>query len=61
VNKYRVKGGLSPYYFHHLNPIVIISDESYKGMGDYSRKEAEKAEKSLAEELRSEGHAVHYN
>lgn len=61
VNEYRKQGGLSPFYFHHLNPVTKKSELNFKGMASQLKEEAEEAERSLAEELRSEGHAVHFN
>ena len=61
VNKYRKSGGLSPFYFAHLNPVSRIDGDTRPGMMDEARRVAERAEVSLAEELRAEGHAVHYN
>jgi len=61
VNKYRQSGGLSPFYFAHLNPVSRTDGETRKGMLEEAKKIAEQAEAALAEELRDEGHAVHYN
>tara|TARA_B100002052_G_C15803759_1_gene562468 strand:- start:735 stop:920 length:186 start_codon:yes stop_codon:yes gene_type:complete len=61
VNKYRKKGGLSPWFFAHLNPVARNDGETKTGMLTESKEIAEKAEADLAEELRGEGHAVHYN
>jgi hypothetical protein len=61
VNEYRKKGGLSPFYFSHLNPVVRTDGEAYKGMMEELEEDAKDAEEELAEELRAEGHAVHFN
>ena len=65
VNKYRKRPGLNPWYFQHLNPVVRVVEASVQDMTNASRQilreQAEEAEASLAEELRAEGHAVHYN
>jgi hypothetical protein len=49
THKYHLKGGLRPRLFTHLNPV--------RG----GRTAAEEAESTLANSLRAEGHAVHYN
>ena len=61
VNQYRKKGGLSPYYFAHLNPVSRTDGETRPGMMDDAKQIAELAEATLANELREDGHAVHYN
>ena len=61
VNKYRKVGGLSPFYFAHLNPVSRTDGETRQGMRTAEKKIAEEAEGALAKELREEGHAVHYN
>ena len=49
IKKHHKPGGLRPDLFADLNPI--------RG----GREKALEAEKKLAEELRAQGHAVHYN
>ena len=61
VNRYRMKGGLAPYYFEHHNPIVRTEGETRAGMLVELKAQAQLLETELAEALREEGHAVHYN
>lgn len=63
VNKYRSE--LDPWVFQHLNPVVKVVESPVQDMTNASRQilreKAEEAEASLVGELRSEGHAVHYD
>tara|TARA_B100000287_G_C20472542_1_gene717844 strand:+ start:255 stop:725 length:471 start_codon:yes stop_codon:yes gene_type:complete len=55
------KGGLRPKLTHHRNPAVEVPEKGPKGYLQTYKEMADIAEEKFAEELRSEGHAVHFN
>ena len=61
VNEYHKRGGLRPKLYHDKNPAVRKPEENYRGMMKEISEKIEQAEEDLALELRSRGHAVHYN
>jgi len=61
VNEYHKKGGLRPKLYHEKNPAVRKPEDNYPGMMKDISDKIVQAEEDLALELRSMGHAVHYN
>ena len=62
VNKYNKKGmSLRPKLYSHLNPTVRTDVPKRKGIAKELEVRAKEAEEELAENLRADGHAVHYN
>ena len=61
VNKYSKRSGLRQKLFAHLNPTVRTDVPKRKGIAIELEELAKDAERQLAETLRADGHAVHYN
>ena len=60
--RYRKKGlGLRPKLYSHLNPTVRTDVPRRKNIAIELENLAKDAERELAESLRADGHAVHYN
>ena len=52
---------LRPKLYSHLNPTVRTDEPKRKGIAKELEVHAKEAEEELAEDLRADGHAVHYN
>jgi len=62
VNEYKKKGlALRPKLYSHLNPTVRTDVPNRKGIAKELEVLAGEEEGELAESLRTDGHAVHYN
>ena len=62
VNEYKKKGlALRRKLYSHLNPTVRTDVPNRKGIAKKLEVLAGKKERKLAESLRADGHAVHYN
>ena len=60
--EYKKKGlALRPKLYSHLNPTVRTDVPKRKGIAKELEVRAKEAEEELAEDLRADGHAVHYN